>query len=127
MLLYSQVYAKQSQVTNKYCHPSLQREFSHPRAHQTAQAVRAQTKPMILSYHGRAWLTRSLFAMLEKNAQKDSRFKVLRLAKNVGCDGGIAAGMAHTSGDACVILMGRSAGTNRLDYQVLFKWRVAMR
>lgn len=45
------------------------------------------------------------FALLHKNALKDKRFKVLRLAKNVGCDGGIAAGMAHASGDACVILM----------------------
>ena len=45
------------------------------------------------------------YFLLEKNAQKDKRFKVLRLAKNVGCDGGIAAGMAHASGDACVILM----------------------
>ena len=62
------------------------------------------------------------FAMLEKNAQKDSRFKVLRLAKNVGCDGGIAAGMAHTSGDACVILMADLQEPIDLITKFLFKW-----
>lgn len=62
------------------------------------------------------------FAMLEKNAKTDKRFKVLRLAKNVGCDGGIAAGMAHARGDACVILMADLQEPIDLITTFLTKW-----
>lgn len=62
------------------------------------------------------------FAMLEKNAKTDKRFKVLRLAKNVGCDGGLSAGMAHASGDACVILMADLQEPIELITEFIAKW-----
>ena len=62
------------------------------------------------------------FVMLEKNALKDPRFKVLRLAKNVGCDGGIAAGMAHAKGDACVVLMADLQEPINLISEFIKKW-----
>ena len=45
------------------------------------------------------------YALLQESAGKDNRIKILRLSKNFGCDGGIAAGMRFASGDACVIMM----------------------
>ncbi len=34
----------------------------------------------------------------------DGRFKIVRLARNFGMDGGLTAGLAHVSGDACVFM-----------------------
>lgn len=34
----------------------------------------------------------------------DNRFKVVRLARNFGADGGVTAGLAHATGDAAVIM-----------------------
>lgn len=34
----------------------------------------------------------------------DPRFKVVRLARNFGADGGVSAGLAHAAGDAAVIM-----------------------
>ena len=45
------------------------------------------------------------FELLANAAKSDPRIKVLQLAKNVECDGGLAAGMKHASGDACALLM----------------------
>lgn len=45
------------------------------------------------------------FVILKKYALKNKLFKVIQLAKNIGCDGGIEAGMQFAQGDALVILM----------------------
>ncbi|HCL28909.1 MAG TPA: glycosyltransferase [Candidatus Latescibacteria bacterium] len=34
----------------------------------------------------------------------DSRFTVLQMSKTFGCDNGMSAGMAHATGDACIIM-----------------------
>lgn len=35
---------------------------------------------------------------------QDSRFKILQLSRNFGCDNGMAAGMEFATGDACVLM-----------------------
>lgn len=45
------------------------------------------------------------FALLKKYALKNKIIKIVQLAKNVGCDGGIEAGMQYAQGDAMVIMM----------------------
>lgn len=62
------------------------------------------------------------FAMLVKNASVDKRFKVLQLAKNVGCDGGLSAGMTHAQGDACVIVMADLQEPIDLITDFIVKW-----
>lgn len=62
------------------------------------------------------------FKLLAQNAAKDKRFKVLQLAKNVGCDGGIAAGMSKAKGDACVILMADLQEPIGLITEFIVKW-----
>jgi glycosyltransferase involved in cell wall biosynthesis len=49
--------------------------------------------------------TDASFTLLHKAVQKEKRFKILQLVKNVGCDGGIMAGMQQASGDACIVIM----------------------
>ncbi len=62
------------------------------------------------------------FALLSRAAKKDRRLKILRLAKNVGADGGIAAGMQQASGDACVILMADLQEPPELIGKLAEKW-----
>ncbi|MFA6016657.1 MAG: glycosyltransferase family 2 protein [Patescibacteria group bacterium] len=45
------------------------------------------------------------FKLLQRFSKKDSRIKVIQLARNVGCDGGIEAGMQYAKGDGLVIMM----------------------
>lgn len=47
----------------------------------------------------------SSFEILNKFAKKEKNIKILQLSKNVGCDGGIEAGIHHAKGDAVVIMM----------------------
>jgi len=47
----------------------------------------------------------SSFSLLKKYARKNNYLKIVQLAKNIGCDGGIEAGMQFASGDALVVLM----------------------
>ena len=62
------------------------------------------------------------FVLLSNAAKKDRHFKILQLAKNVGADGGIAAGMQHAHGDACVILMADLQEPPELIDQLSEKW-----
>ena len=62
------------------------------------------------------------FEMLSKAAKKDKRIKVLQLAKNVECDGGLAAGMQHATGDACVLLMADLQEPIEVVTEFLQKW-----
>ena len=47
----------------------------------------------------------SSYYLLKKYASKNKIIKVVQLARNVGCDGGIEAGMQYARGDAAVIMM----------------------
>ncbi len=64
------------------------------------------------------------FALLKKYAQKNKYLKVLQLARNVGCDGGLAAGMQFASGDACVILMADLQEPLELIKEFIKKWEM---
>jgi len=63
------------------------------------------------------------YALLQESAGKDNRIKILRLSKNFGCDGGIAAGMRFASGDACVIMMADLQEPVELISDFIKKWK----
>jgi glycosyltransferase involved in cell wall biosynthesis len=46
----------------------------------------------------------STFERLIAIHHEDSRFKIVQLSRNFGCDGGITAGLAYARGDAAVIM-----------------------
>lgn len=54
--------------------------------------------------------------------KKDKRFKILQLAKNVGCDGGIFAGLAYAKGDASIIMMADLQEPPELISKFIDKW-----
>jgi len=62
------------------------------------------------------------FNLLQIEAKKNKRVKVLQLAKNVECDGGLAAGMKFASGDACVLLMADLQEPLSVVSEFLTKW-----
>lgn len=62
------------------------------------------------------------YKMLQDYAKKDSRIKVIQLAKNVGCDGGIEAGMQHAKGDGLVIMMADLQEPIELIQDFIKKW-----
>ncbi|MEK7605461.1 MAG: glycosyltransferase family 2 protein [Patescibacteria group bacterium] len=59
---------------------------------------------------------------LIKAHKKDKRIKILKLAKNEGCDGGIIAGLNFASGDAAVIMMADLQEPPELIPQFTEKW-----
>lgn len=62
------------------------------------------------------------YKILERYALKDSRIKIIQLAKNVGCDGGIEAGMQHAKGDGLVIMMADLQEPVELISEFIKKW-----
>lgn len=62
------------------------------------------------------------YKLLLSYAKKDLRIKVVQLAKNVGCDGGIEAGMQHAKGDALVIMMADLQEPVELISEFINKW-----
>jgi len=62
------------------------------------------------------------FLFLKKYAKMDSRIKILQLSKNVGCDGGIEAGMQQAKGDALVIMMADLQEPINLISEFIKKW-----
>lgn len=46
----------------------------------------------------------SSFEKLKRMHREDARFKIVRLSRNFGCDGGITAGLQYAKGDAAVIM-----------------------
>ena len=62
------------------------------------------------------------YKLLQRSAHKDSRIKVLQLAKNVGCDGGIEAGMQHVKGDCLIIMMVDLQEPVELISDFIIKW-----
>lgn len=62
------------------------------------------------------------YELLAKAALKDKRFKILQLSRNFSCDGGIAAGMQYSRGDACVIMMADLQEPIELIKKFIEKW-----
>lgn len=52
----------------------------------------------------------------------DSRFKIVRLSRNFGCDGGIAAGLSYAKGDAAVIMNADLQDPPELITEFIKKW-----
>jgi len=52
----------------------------------------------------------------------DSRFKIVRLQRNFDMEGGMCAGIAHASGDACVIMAGDLQDPPELIHEFVTKW-----
>ena len=57
-----------------------------------------------------------------KIAERDPRFKMLQLARNFRMDGGITAGLAYVSGDACVIMTADLQDPPELITKFIAKW-----
>jgi polyisoprenyl-phosphate glycosyltransferase len=53
---------------------------------------------------------------------EDDRFKVLKLSRNFGCDGGIAAGLSKARGDAAVIMNADLQDPPELITEFIKKW-----
>lgn len=62
------------------------------------------------------------YKILQRYAKKDNRIKIIQLAKNVGCDGGIEAGMQHAKGDGLVIMMADLQEPVELISDFIHKW-----
>lgn len=66
--------------------------------------------------------TDSTLKELLKQRRIDKRFKILQLAKNVGCDGGITAGLQFVKGDAVIIMMADLQDIPELFPSFISKW-----
>lgn len=64
----------------------------------------------------------SSFDKLVQINREDSRFKIIKLSKNFGCDGGITAGLKYASGDAAVIMNADLQDPPEMILQFLEKW-----
>lgn len=62
------------------------------------------------------------FEKLLKINEADSRFKVVRLSRNFGCDGGITAGLKYAAGDAAVIMNADLQDPPEMITQFIKKW-----
>lgn len=59
---------------------------------------------------------------LQKIHANDGRFKILQLARNFKMDGGLTAGLAHATGDACVVMTADLQDPPELIPEFLRKW-----
>lgn len=62
------------------------------------------------------------FTLLKKYAKKNKSIKIVQLSKNIGCDGGIEAGMHFAQGDAAVIMMADMQEPLELVNEFIKKW-----
>jgi polyisoprenyl-phosphate glycosyltransferase len=62
------------------------------------------------------------FKKLTDIHKSDGRFKILRLSRNFGCDGGISAGLRFAKGDAVVIMNADLQDPPEMITQFLEKW-----
>ncbi|HVA96949.1 MAG TPA: glycosyltransferase family 2 protein [Candidatus Acidoferrales bacterium] len=67
--------------------------------------------------------TDDTFNQLLKARKKDKRIKILKLAKNVGCDGGIIAGLTYATGDAAIVMMADLQDNPNAIPQFIKKWQ----
>lgn len=59
---------------------------------------------------------------LQRIHSQDSRFRVVRLARNFRMDGGLTAGLAYANGDACVLMTADLQDPPELIHEFLRKW-----
>jgi len=64
----------------------------------------------------------STWVKLQAIAQKDSRFKILKLSRNFRMDGGLTAGLDFINGDACVLMTADLQDPPELIPQFLRYW-----
>lgn len=64
----------------------------------------------------------STFEKLIKIHKEDSRFKIIQLSRNFGCDGGITAGLKYARGDAAVIMNADLQDPPEMISEYLKKW-----
>lgn len=64
----------------------------------------------------------SSFDKLVQINKEDPRFKIVKLSKNFGCDGGITAGLKYATGDAAVIMNADLQDPPEMITQFLKKW-----
>lgn len=64
----------------------------------------------------------SSFDRLVRMNQEDTRFKVIQLSRNFGCDGGITAGLRFAHGDAAVIMNADLQDPPELISKFIDKW-----
>jgi len=64
----------------------------------------------------------SSFKKLIKINNEDPRFKIIKLSKNFGCDGGITAGLKYAKGDAAVIMNADLQDPPEMITQFIQKW-----
>ena len=62
------------------------------------------------------------WALLQKIATTDKRFKPIRLSRNFGMDGGVTAGLELATGDACVIMTADLQDPPELIIEFAKKW-----
>ena len=62
------------------------------------------------------------WSLLTKIAEKDHRFKPIRLSRNFGMDGGVTAGLELATGDACVIMTADLQDPPELIIEFVKKW-----
>ena len=66
--------------------------------------------------------TDDTWSLLEKINVMDPRFKVIRLARNFGMDGGLTAGLDFAKGDACVFMTADLQDPPEMISEFLRKW-----
>jgi len=64
----------------------------------------------------------STWVKLQKIAELDSRFKILKLSRNFRMDGGLTAGLDYINGDACVLMTSDLQDPPELISQFLRYW-----
>lgn len=64
----------------------------------------------------------SSFGKLIKINEEDSRFKIIQLSRNFGCDNAIAAGLEYVKGDAAVIMNADLQDPPEMISQFIQKW-----
>jgi polyisoprenyl-phosphate glycosyltransferase len=64
----------------------------------------------------------SSFDKLVQINKEDTRFKILKLSKNFGCDGGITAGLKYAKGDVAVIMNADLQDPPEMIPQFIQKW-----
>lgn len=64
----------------------------------------------------------STFEKLIKIHKEDSRFKIIQLSRNFGCDGGITAGLKYAKGDAAVLMNADLQDPPEMISDYLQKW-----
>ena len=69
----------------------------------------------------------STWVKLQAIAEKDSRFKILKLSRNFRMDGGLTAGLDYIKGDACVLMTADLQDPPELIPQFISKWEEAER